>query len=78
MQTGEIVIYQTLNGETSIDVTLQDESVWLNLNQLSPLFDRDESVISRHISRIFKEKELEPASVVAKNATTGKDRNRTR
>lgn len=73
MQKGEIVIYQTENGQTTIDVTLQNESVWLNLNQLSELFGRDKSVISRHLKNIFGEAELDESSVVAKNATTGTD-----
>lgn len=73
MHTGEIVIYQSENGQTSIDVTLQNESVWLNLNQLSELFGRDKSVISRHLKNVFNEGELDSSSVVAKNATTGSD-----
>jgi prophage maintenance system killer protein len=71
--TGEIVMYQTSDGQTSINVTLENETVWLNLNQMTSLFDRDKSVISRHISNVFKEQELNPDSVVAKNATTGND-----
>jgi len=71
--TGEIFMYQTADGLTSIDVTLENDTVWLNLNQITSLFSRDKSVISRHISNIFKEQELNRDSVVAKNATTGKD-----
>lgn len=73
METGEIVIYQAQDGQTSIDVRLEKETVWLTLNQLATLFNRDKSVISRHISNIFKESELDANSVVAKNATTGPD-----
>jgi len=73
MQTGEIIIYQSQNGQTSIDVRLEKETVWLTLNQLATLFNRDKSVISRHISNVFKESELASNSVVAKNATTGPD-----
>jgi prophage maintenance system killer protein len=69
----EVLIYQSPDGQTSIDVKLEDDTVWLNLNQISSLFERDKSVISRHISNIFKEGELERNSVVAKNATTGTD-----
>ena len=72
-RTGEIVMYQTFDGQISIDVTLENETVWLNLNQMTSLFDRDKSVISRHIVNIFKERELSRDSVVAKNATTGND-----
>lgn len=68
----EIVVYQP--DETfQIEVRLEDETVWLTLNQISNLFDRDKSVISRHIQNIFKEKELNKVSVVAKNATTATD-----
>ena len=73
METGEIVIYQAQDGQTAIDVRLEKETVWLTLNQLATLFNRDKSVISRHISNIFKESELDANSVVAKNATTGPD-----
>ena len=73
MNKGEIIIYETKDGETSIDVRMEEETVWLALNQMCFLFDRDKSVISRHIKNIFKEKELEENSVVAKNATTASD-----
>ncbi|HVI46127.1 MAG TPA: RhuM family protein [Chitinophaga sp.] len=73
MESNQILIYQTVDGETTIDVKLEDETVWLSLNHIAELFSRDKSVISRHISNIFKEKELERDSVVAKNATTGAD-----
>ena len=73
MNYSQIEIYQLKNGKTEINVQLDKESVWLNLNQMVDLFDRDKSVISRHISNIFKENELEENSVVAKNATTGSD-----
>ena len=73
MQTDQIIIYQTADGQTAIDVKLENETIWLSLNQISTLFSRDKSVISRHLSNIFKEEELEQNSVVAKNATTGSD-----
>jgi hypothetical protein len=73
MQTGEIIIYQAPDGQTSIDVKLENETIWLSLNQMALLFERDKSVISRHLSNVFKEKELDYGSVVAKNATTGAD-----
>lgn len=69
-QKGEIVIYQTADGETSIDVKLENETVWLTQGQLVVLFGRDKSVISKHIKNIFIEGELDPKVVVAKNATT--------
>lgn len=73
MNTGEIIIYQSPEGHTSIDVRLEQDTVWLNLNQMTELFRRDKSVISRHIKGVFEEKELDRDSVVAKNATTGPD-----
>ncbi len=69
----ELLIYQTGTGQPRIEVRLQDETVWLSLNQMAELFQRDKSVISRHISNIFKEGELSRDSVVAKFATTAAD-----
>jgi len=68
----KIKIYQ-VDGNTEISVTVEKETVWLNLNQIVQLFDRDKSVISRHLRNIFKEGELDRDSVVAKNATTSSD-----
>ena len=73
MSNSHIEIYQIENGNTEISVKLENETVWLNLNQMVDLFLRDKSVISRHISNIFKEGELDKQSVVAKNATTAAD-----
>ena len=67
---GDILIYQTDDGQTRLEVLIGDDTVWLSLNQISDLFDRDKSVISRHIKNIFDEQELEPNSVVANFATT--------
>ena len=64
----EIVIYQP-DEIVNLEVRVENESVWLSLNQIAMLFDRDKSVISRHISNIYKEKELVKDSTVAKNAT---------
>ena len=68
-----ILLYQTEDGQTSLDVRLQEETVWLSLTQMAELFDRDKSVISRHLRNIFREEELIRAAVVAKNATTAAD-----
>jgi hypothetical protein len=68
----EIILYQSDNA-VQLEVLLENETVWLTLNQMSDLFERDKSVISRHISNIFKEEELNKNSVVAKNATTASD-----
>jgi prophage maintenance system killer protein len=76
MKTGEIVIYQTLDGSTNLEVKLENESVWLSLNQIAELFERDKSVISRHIRNIYKEQELERISTVAKNATVQNENDR--
>ena len=59
--------------ETTLKVKLQQENVWLNSNQMTELFKRDKSVISRHIRNVFKEGELTPRSVVANFATTAAD-----
>jgi prophage maintenance system killer protein len=67
-----IVIYQSPEG-IRVDVKLDKETVWLNLNQMTVLFDRDKSVVSRHLHNVFKEKELERDSVVAFFATTAAD-----
>ena len=69
---GEIILYQSDNS-TQFEVRIEDDTVWLTLNQISELFERDKSVISRHIRNIFVEGELIKDSVVAKNATTALD-----
>ena len=66
---GEIIIYQTNNNQAQIEVRFVDDSVWLSLNQIAELFDRDKSVISRHIKNVFKEGELSEISTVANFAT---------
>jgi hypothetical protein len=70
---GEIIIYQSKDGEAVLEVNLQKETVWLSLDQIATIFNRDKSVISRHIRNIFQEKELNKSSVVAKIATTAAD-----
>ena len=70
---GNIVIYKAKGGKTALEVKLQQETVWLNLNQMTELFTRDKSLISRHIRNIFKEGELSARSVVANFATTAAD-----
>lgn len=68
-----IEIFKTEENQTQIEVTFDKETVWLTLNQISALFDRDKSVVSRHIKKIFISEELNEVSVVAKNATTASD-----
>ncbi len=69
----EILIYTAADGHVELDVSLAEETVWLSLNQMSDLFGRDKSVISRHLSNIFEINELVKDSVVAKFATTAAD-----
>ena len=71
-----IEIYTPSNGHTQIQVQFEKDTVWLNLNQIAELFERDKSVISRHFNNIFKEGELDKASTVAKNATVQQEGNR--
>jgi len=73
MKESDIQIYSLDDGMTEIEVKLEQDSVWLSLTQLTDLFVRDKSVISRHISNIFRENELDKQSVVAKYATTASD-----
>jgi len=68
----QIEIYES-KGETKIEVKFEKDSVWLSLNQLADLFDRDKSVISRHLRKIYQEKELSYSATVAKNATVQKE-----
>ncbi|OFY39585.1 MAG: cytochrome C biogenesis protein CycH [Bacteroidetes bacterium GWF2_40_14] len=75
MNESQIQIYNSNDGQTEIEVKLEKDTVWLSLSQLTDLFLRDKSVISRHITNIFKEKELDIKSVVAFFATTAADGN---
>ena len=70
---GEILLYQAEDGSTRIDVRVEDNTVWLTQAALADLFQRDKSVISRHIKNIFDEGELAPEAVVANFATTASD-----
>lgn len=69
-QKGEIILYQTEDGEPRIEVRLQGDTVWLNLDQLAELFQRNKSTISRHIRNVFEDRELSKDMVVAYFATT--------
>ena len=73
MPDSEMILYQSEDGQTKVEVRMEGETVWLTLNQLAELFQRDKSVISRHIKNVFEEGELLPGSVVAKFATTAAD-----
>lgn len=63
-QKSEIIVYQP-NDMLNLEVRIEKETVWLNLSQISMLFERDKSVISRHISNVFREGELDRLSTVA-------------
>lgn len=69
---GELVLYQR-SGAPALEVRLVHESVWLSLNEIASLLGRDKSTISRHISKVFAEGELQAGSVVANFATTAAD-----
>ena len=70
---GEVIIYQTADGLSKLEVNLQNETVWLSIDQMAELFQRDKSTISRHIKKVFEEGELIRDSVVAYFATTASD-----
>ena len=63
MEENKIVIYQTEDGQTQIDVRLEDNSVWLTQSQMADLFQKDQSVIARHINNAFKDGELEESNM---------------
>lgn len=69
----ELAIYQTESGGLELSIDNKKDTIWANLNQISKLFDKDKSVISRHIKNVFETKELEEGSVVAFFATTASD-----
>jgi len=71
MNDDNVVFYN--DGEIELNVSINDETTWLNRNQISQLLDRDVKTIGKHINNIFKEKELEKNAVVANFATTAKD-----
>lgn len=69
----QILLYQTEDGETRIEVILSEDTVWLSIDQMAELFQRNKSTISRHIKNILESGELKVDAVVAKNATTASD-----
>ncbi len=73
MRNSSIIMYTTEDGLTKIETTFDEDTVWLSLDQMAELFQRDKSTISRHIKNIFEEGELQRNSVVAKFATTASD-----
>lgn len=76
MNQSNIIMYTTEDGLTKIEVTFDEDTVWLSLDQMADLFQRDKSTISRHIKNIFTEGELRPEATVAKFATVQTEGNR--
>ena len=72
-QKSNIIIYTTEDGLAKIETTFDEDTVWLSMDQMAELFQRDKSTISRHIKNVFAEGELQRDSVVANFATTGSD-----
>lgn len=69
MNISNIIMYTTEDGLTKIETTFDEDTVWLSLDQMAELFQRDKSTISRHIKKIFEEGELQRNSTVANFAT---------
>lgn len=66
MNTSNILIYQTENGQTKIETRLEDETVWLTLDQMAELFQKSRSTINEHILNIYKEQELQEQTSMRK------------
>ena len=77
MRNSSIIMYTTEDGLTKIETTFDEDTVWLSLEQMAELFQRDKSTISRHIKNIFEEGELTQAATVAKFATVQTEGTRT-
>ena len=69
----QILLYQTEDGAAKIEVILSEDTVWLSIDQMAELFQRNKSTISRHIKNVLESGELKTEAVVAKNATTASD-----
>ena len=76
MPNSDILMYTTEDGLTKIEATFENDTVWLSIDQMAELFQRDRSVIGKHVRNIFKEGELNKESVWAKFAYTAVDGNR--
>jgi prophage maintenance system killer protein len=74
---GEIVLYQTSDGEVRVDVRLEQETVWLTQHQMAALFGRERSVVAKHIGNAYREGELDPAATCAKFAQVQTEGSRT-
>ncbi|MBE0501570.1 MAG: virulence RhuM family protein [Desulfuromonadales bacterium] len=72
--SNKIAIYQTADGQTALEVHLEQETVWLSQLQMTELFERERSVITKHINNIFREGELDKKSNVQNMHIAGSDR----
>ena len=70
---GEVLVYKTADGRAQVEVRLDQETVWLTQDQMSALFGRERSVITKHIRNVFREGELESGAVCANFAHTAND-----
>lgn len=70
---GEVLVYEAADGSARVDVRLDRETVWLTQDQMSQLFGRERSVVTKHVRNVFREGELDPDSVCAKFAHTATD-----
>ena len=73
MEENKMIIYTSIDGQTRIDVRLEDETLWLTQAQMCELYQTSKSNVSEHIKHIFEEGELEENSVVRKFRTTASD-----
>lgn len=69
MDKGQVILYQTPDGDSKIEVRLENDTVWLSADQMAELFQRNKSTISRHIKNVLEDGELEEAATVAFFAT---------
>ena len=69
----ELIIYQTEDGQTRLQVKMEDETVWLTQEQMAELFDKGRTTITEHIQNVFKENELDKKSVCREFRRTGPD-----
>ena len=76
MKNNFIEIYRSVDGSTNVEVKFNNETVWLNLSQIANLFNKDKSVISRHLKNIYQEGELDKNSTVANFATVQNENKR--
>lgn len=73
MDRGQFLLYQTSEGDSKIEVRLENDTVWLSTDQMAELFQRNKSTISRHIKNVLEDGELQEDSAVANFATTAID-----